>query len=302
MFSEREHYIHELDPKQIVNILQNSAWKTADQKLTSADTNDNNLTDPNESWLELGENTAGINAFYDINFDKHVTRVLDVGGGKYNNNSNYMLREKNITLLVWDPYNRTHDHNEKIRKQIINKKVDAVTSMSVLNVISEPEARLAHIVTLKAALNLGGKAYFKIWPGDIPLRGSYLPSSSHTAYQANAFANRFLREIELVFGERNVMLNKSVANLIVAEKTDAALINMKTILHIQNKSKKESQWFQKIRDRSVRNLYGKVNISKLFAGNFNFFKNLENEFITQNRHNDTQIQHEYDKRFGIILA
>lgn len=42
-------------------------------------------------------------------------------------------------------------------------------------------------------------------------------------------------------------------------------------------------------------------IFKLFSLNAKLFNKLENEFIEQNRHYDSQLQREYDKRFGLML-
>lgn len=78
--------------------------------------------------MAMDENTDGINAFADIKFDDGIKRILDVGGGKFACKVDY-LREKNIQLLVWDPYNRSTEHNEIIRKQIIANRVDVATSI-----------------------------------------------------------------------------------------------------------------------------------------------------------------------------
>lgn len=215
MRSYRDHYIHELTPGTILNILKKDAWKVPKQSITSAMTNNNDQNEPVTQWV--CQNTEGINAFYDIKFGQ-VKRILDVGGGKFDCNCNYMKHKRNIELLVWDPYNRSQSHNDRVQSQINSCRVGASTSMSVLNVIPEPEVRLAHINTLKASLIIGGKAYFKIWPGEKILQGTYLPTATDTHYQANAYADRFLREIEIVFGIGNVKLDNNIPNLIVAVK------------------------------------------------------------------------------------
>lgn len=295
----RDQYVHELPTKSILNILEHGAWSVDDQSITSAITNDNDLKEPDVQLMAIGENTAGINAFSDIKFTHNVKRVLDVGGGRYDCNRNYMRRERNIELLVWDPYNRTQTHNARIQAEVMGQKVDAVTSMSVLNVVPEVAVRLAHISTLKAALTLGGKAYFKIWPGEAPLKGTYLPSSTDTYYQANSYADRFLREIEIVFG--NARLDDSVPNLIVAVKLTESNTSQHDIALIQKKSEKELALLTRVREIEMSVLYSRNNIFKLFSANLSLYKKMEDDFIEQNRHSDPKLQHEYDQKYGLVL-
>lgn len=238
MASPIAHYIHELDLNSILETLKNGAWTTHAHSATPA-TNNSDVTDPNTKWKLVGENTSGINAFYDINFDKDVMRILDVGGGRYDHNKEYLKRERNIDLLVWDPFNRTQAHNEAIKQVVSTDKVDAATSMSVLNVIAEPIIRIAHIATLKDALKLTGKAYFKIWPGEWPFRGSYFPIKTESAFQANAYADRFYNEVCLVFGRHNVNIHENIPNLIVATKRSDTTTPPAEVEHILRQSKQD---------------------------------------------------------------
>ncbi len=301
MQSHRDHHIHELTTATIVDLLEKSAWKNDNQTITSANTNDDDLEEPDEQWIAINENTSGINAFSDITFDPHVKRILDVGGGKFDCNQNYMKHQKNIDLLVWDPYNRSQSHNDQIQAEVSKNKVDAVTSMSVLNVIPEADVRLAHINTLKAALVIGGKAYFKVWSGAQPLKGTYLPSATDAAYQANAYADRFLREIEIVFGMGNVKLDRNIPNLIVAVKTRESHTSEHDITRIKKKSEKECTLLSCIKEKSISHLYSRSNIFKLFSTHSSFIKKMEDDFIKNNRHANENLQHEYDKRYGLVL-
>lgn len=301
MHSHKDNYIHELTTSTILNILEKGAWKAENQTITSAITNDNNLNEPDSQWLEMGENTAGTNAFYDIKFDNHVKRILDVGGGRFDCNRDYMKRERNIELLVWDPYNRSQSHNTQTQIAVEKHKVDAVTSMSVLNVIPEVTVRLEHINTLKAALIAGGKAYFKIWPGNPPLQGTYLPSATNTSYQANAYADRFLREIEIIFGIGNVKLDDKIPNLIVAVKVSESNTSSHDIALIQKQSKKELALLTRVKEKSITGFYSRNDIFKLFSTNLSYMKKMEDDFIELHRHSDSKLQQEYDKRYGLVL-
>lgn len=301
MILRQDSYVHELSVDTILRLLE-TPWQTEEQTVTSAITNDNNLQEPNIQWITMGENTAGINAFFDIQFEPTVKRILDVGGGRFDHNSVYLKRERDIELLVWDPYNRSGIHNSKVRTAVEQKKVDAATSMSVLNVIPEVAVRLAHITTLKASLFTGGKAYFKIWPGEEPLKGTYLPCATDTYYQSNAYADRFLKEIEIVFGIGNVKLDKHVPNLIVAFKQQESHPTRSEILRIQIKSERQSHFLSRQREKSVSYLYSRNNIFKAFSSNLSLLKKIEDDFIKQHRHLNPAIQHEYDKKYGLVLG
>jgi hypothetical protein len=219
-FYTKEKGIHTLDSEKILHTLQLSAWKTLGQQISSAETNNDKNIEPDLNNIQAGENACGVDAFADLKFDSTVKRILDVGGGKYDFCRDY-LKSKHIDLLVWDPYNRPNEHNLAIQKSVMQQKVDAATSMAVLNVIPGSESRLAHICTLKESLVIDGMAYFKIWPGEGVLKGSYQPtinSYGYPGHQANAYTDRFLREVQLVFGLDNVKLHETIPNLIVAKK------------------------------------------------------------------------------------
>ncbi len=237
-----EVFIHEISTKTLRSLIYSNTWQTLNQQITSAETNDDANQVPDIESIKNGDNASGIEAFFDLEFDAHVQRVLDVGGGKYDYSKHYM-RTKGIELLVWDPYNRSKQHNETVQGIVAKRSVDAATSMSVLNVIQEPAVRLAHISTLKEALELNGKAYFKVWPGRGLLKGSYQPTINSyglPGYQANAYADRFLREVQLVFGLDNAWLHDSIPNTIVAQKISNNITTLDEIELIQKLSEHES--------------------------------------------------------------
>jgi hypothetical protein len=221
-FYQNSRSIQDISSEKITEILQHGAWKITGQSITSAETNNDTNPAPLYDQISRGDNAAGVNAFADIHFDKNVKSILDVGGGKYDVCRNYM-RTKNIELLVWDPYNRSKENNDSVKLAVTKHKVDAATSMAVLNVIPDVETRLEHIVTLKQALKINGYAYFKIWPGEGNLKGAnkaIVNAYGYPGYQANAYAVKFLPEVQLVFGVKNVRLDPKVPNLIIAKKVD----------------------------------------------------------------------------------
>ena len=62
---------------------------------------------------------------------------LDIGGGKYDLMTE-ALKEKGVTNLVYDPYNRSMKHNADVVNTVLRiKGVETVTIFNVLNVIRE---------------------------------------------------------------------------------------------------------------------------------------------------------------------
>lgn len=238
-FYLHEKLLHELTAESIHQLLESSAWQTCDQSISSKETNNDNQIEPSANHNTNCDNTCSVDAFADLDLPPNTT-ILDVGGGKFDGARNYVKTKWNIDLLIWDPYNRPAEHNTQVRAQVEQQKTTAATSMSVLNVIPDIEARLAHINTLKSALQIAGVAYFKIWPGEGDRKKSYLPSINsygHPGYQANAGADRFLREVQIVFGLENVEIHKTIPNLIVAVKQSERSTSIDEINHIQTLSK-----------------------------------------------------------------
>lgn len=279
-----QQYIYHLNPQKIYQILHSGAWMIEGQQLSSAETNTASEEDKNH--IE-DDNTEGIYAFADIDFNSTVRRMLDIGGGKYNWNKCYMKQVKNINLLVWDPYNRSIEHNDQIKKDVKEKKADAVTSMSVLNVISECEVRLAHIATVKDALVANGLAYFKVWPGN----ANNISATTENSYQSNSFAIRFLNEVEMTFGSGNAKMDSKVPNLIIAIKKSEDPTPLSEIVALQKKLKKENP------DFSLSGMCFK----SLLASNLGFFKQFNEKFVEENRHLHPSLQTQWDKKFGLVV-
>lgn len=69
--------------------------------------------------------------------------------------------EKNVTNLLYGPYNRTEEHNHSIIEFLKLEKVDTVTIFNVLNVIKEPEIQLEVIRMGFDALKPNGKVFVR---------------------------------------------------------------------------------------------------------------------------------------------
>ncbi|MBQ4543515.1 MAG: hypothetical protein IJA19_05030, partial [Clostridia bacterium] len=154
---------------------------TADQQYTSA------RTSINSSKLPA--------IFKMVNFEPGTVN-LDIGGGKFDNAAE-ALAQNNVTNLVWDPYNRSNEHNRSVLTQVKkNGGADTVTNSNVLNVIQEPEARLAVIRNCHKYLKNGGTAYFTVYEGS----GSGEGGVTKSGYQLNKKTTDYVEEISQVFG------------------------------------------------------------------------------------------------------
>jgi hypothetical protein len=122
---------------------------------------------------------------------------LDYGGGKYDK-ATEELKSRNVTNLVYDPFNRSSEHNEKVLA-LLKKQggADTATINNVLNVIAEPEVRSQILSNVKRYLKQGGVAYFIVYEGDRSGQGKATPRG----YQNNLPTPAYMSEIETVFSE-----------------------------------------------------------------------------------------------------
>ena len=177
---------------------------------------------------DIIDNTEGIAAMHDLPLAKLVREnprllLADIGCGRSDAAKLWLENQfpTQLEVVTVDPYARTHEHNCAAFERISAANgADIVTSMSVVNVIPTIEERSSHYTTVHSTLTLGGTAFFKIWAGFWPERGTGKHSrcSNEGVYQANAWASSFVDEVETIFGHGNVFADNN-ANLIVAIKT-----------------------------------------------------------------------------------
>jgi len=127
------------------------------QDITSASTSVNS-----------GKLPRGITIGAKKQFFETKTVNLDMGGGRFDNVSEFLYDEFRVTNLIYDPYNRSKVYNEFVLEQIRMTKVgvDTVTCNNVLNVIQSDEIKMHVISQCYDALKSGGKAMFTVYSGD----------------------------------------------------------------------------------------------------------------------------------------
>lgn len=129
-----------------------------------------------------------------VNF-KPGTINLDYGGGRFDNVAEY-LSEFDVVNLVYDPYNRSSDHNKMVIDEIRkNGGADTATCSNVLNVIKEPEVRLNVLSNISKLVKPGGAVYITVYEGT----GQGNEGATKSGYQLNRKTQDYLEEVQQVF-------------------------------------------------------------------------------------------------------
>jgi hypothetical protein len=131
--------------EEVLPLIENKLWDIPEQEYTSAKTSINQIPKPVSRLLDANELK-----------DKSVN--LDIGGGKYDNITE-LLAKWGIKNYVYDPYNRSEEHNEYVIEKTKNGQVDTVTIFNVLNVIKEKEEQIRVLKKARNALKPGGKVF-----------------------------------------------------------------------------------------------------------------------------------------------
>jgi len=91
---------------------------------------------------------------------KPFTNNLDIGGGKYDLMT-IALAERSVCNLVYDPYNRSEEHNKKVLLICDDVLINTVTIFNVLNVIKEKEVQIEVLKTAFKQLKDGGMVFVR---------------------------------------------------------------------------------------------------------------------------------------------
>lgn len=138
---------------------------------------------------------------------------IDYGGGKFDN-AVEALAEQGVTLYVYDPYNRSQQHNRAAIKALrANGGADFAINSNVLNVIKEPEARLNVLENIKKITKPGAPVYITVYEGS----GKGNEGVTKSGYQLNRKTADYLEEIQQVFPNA-----KRKGKLIVATNSGSA--------------------------------------------------------------------------------
>ena len=91
---------------------------------------------------------------------KPNTINFDIGGGKYDLMTD-ALKEKRVTNLIFDPFNRSQKHNDDILLICNYALIDTVTIFNVLNVIKEYEMQIEVLNLALKSVKDGGMIFVR---------------------------------------------------------------------------------------------------------------------------------------------
>lgn len=134
------------------------------------------------------------------------SRNLDWGGGKYDTATEY-LKTLNVSNFIYDPFNRTEDHNAMIGE---HGSYDTATISNVLNVIKELEIRKNIITKVLDFLKKRGIIYIVVYEGN---RSGVGKITKKDSWQNNMKLSAYAEELK----EFNPTIKK---NIIIIQKED----------------------------------------------------------------------------------
>lgn len=129
--------------------------KDIEQEFTSKNTSINKVKNPRIVVLverQSGWIPRGIN--------------LDIGGGKFDNMSDYLLCNHGVVNLIYDPFNRSREHNNVVMSKVMESGADSVTISNVLCVIKEDSNKRRLVMMAFESLRPGGVLYVTNYEGD----------------------------------------------------------------------------------------------------------------------------------------
>lgn len=140
-------------------------------------------------------NKTKLPAVYNLIKLKPESLVVDFGGGKWDTAVEHFAKE-DITIVVYDPYNRSAEHNKEVLKILReNGGADAAVNSNVLNVIKEPEARKNVLENIARITKPGAPIYITVYEG----KGDGQEGPTKSGYQLNRKTADYLEEIQEVF-------------------------------------------------------------------------------------------------------
>jgi hypothetical protein len=112
----------------------------------------------NSARTSISQVAAGLKKIKELGVAKDGDTNLDWGGGKYDKGTEY-LKKQCIINLVYDPFNRSPEHNASVLKT----KADSGTLLNVLNVIPEKDERIDTIKQMMKYIKNDGKILVGIY-------------------------------------------------------------------------------------------------------------------------------------------
>ena len=177
------------------------------QEHTSADTS-------------LNQISAGLKHAVKKGLIKPNSTNIDNGGGKYDAGKGHVESSvEGAKLHVHDPFNRSQEHNDEIKKQHTGN-ADYVGLHNVLNVIKEPEERKKALQTTGRFIKKGGIAHITVYEGDKSGKGrvSKGDKGRGSSWQEHRPTSSYVDEVKSVFPEETHEVTHKGQHIIVKRK------------------------------------------------------------------------------------
>ncbi len=174
------------------------------KKLISPDDEDDAKISTDPTKQDIKSNETSINAsrlpavFSKVRFQPYTVN-LDIGGGKFDNVTDF-LASQNVKNFIYDPYNRSPEHNAMAAAATEEGQSDTVTISNVLNVIREQSARNEVLANAVDAVKPDGTVYITVYEGD----GSGVGKETSKGWQENRLTSSYIPEIRKYFSDLTI--------------------------------------------------------------------------------------------------
>lgn len=148
-----------------------------------------------QKYTSVDTSINTVNAVYKkVDFPRNSV-ILDYGGGKYDSNTEYMA-ERGVTVLVYDPFNRSPAHNRAVLNKVTTRdKLNFIVCSNVLNVIAE-DSEVEKVCSQIAKLcKPNTEVIFAIYEGD----GTNIGRVTTKGYQRNQKTVKYIPFIKKYF-------------------------------------------------------------------------------------------------------
>lgn len=205
---------------------------------------DDDLDHPDQEYdsADTSINSSKLPAVYRmINIPKGTVGI-DFGGGRFDNAVEH-IKDLGATLCVYDPYNRTAEHNREVLRTLrANGGADWAVNSNVLNVIKEGSARKGVLENIKKITKNGAPIYITVYEG----RGDGKEGPTKSGYQLNRKTADYLEEIQEVFPDATRKGKLIVAHNGASSVSSATTRNINDDYMIMKSSYKNEQKFKDV--------------------------------------------------------
>jgi hypothetical protein len=169
----------------------------------------------------LKQVAAGLKYAAEKGLIKPNSHNVDVGGGKFDIGKEHI--EKSVEgsqLHVYDPFNRSEEHNKSILKSS-SSKAHYVGLHNVLNVIKEPEYRKSALESAKSFMHPEhGIVHITVHEGDRSGKGriSNQDKGSGSSWQEHRKTSSYADEVGNVFPEKQFNVKIGSKHIVISHK------------------------------------------------------------------------------------